>query len=516
MKKIIAGSLALTLVSQPIAAIPSSYTDPVWRPFLLLAGDGDPQRASDRLQRIKRLQTTMLNNTRYDTETQAFVDNLWRSMEKFDLNGFYSSLPDQKGRQRELNVRGLWQDDIYLYERVPAAELSVQAAILPLGYTEFKVGALRMESFTGPRRFVLSGRARIGAGASSWQTIRQAGTEILNLASYVPYVSEAGAKPDELEKNRAAIRQHNSALGQKDVEFLLPLWTAFPHLAQLIASLATIDDVMVEESNTQGYSAYTASLSLDRARLAARYPELGAYLEKVGDLVKASVEIHDDNGRLARIEVDTQTSRIRIETVLSLGGVVPYGSDGRLLMDKVRKFADEPVNLSVVTRADVDVMGVRTHVSNLAAQMRYSPDANQLRLDTSISTVPDVTVDGAFLGVVSTGVIDAFIPGNIDSIITEFFTVACEGNLGKGITAAVAFNNTGEPGLINATVEGSVVALDNSFVQLGLRIFNTRMIPNDKASDEIQHLFFATQEAFYQDFDQFMASRSFDQATSLK
>ena len=122
--------------------------------------------------------------------------------------------------------------------------------------------------------------------------------------------------------------------------------------------------------------------------------------------------------------------------------------------------------------------------------------------------MPDVTVDGAFLGVISTGMIDTFIPGSIDSIITEFFTVACEGNLGNGITAAAAFNNTGEPGLINATVEGSVVALDNSFVQLGLRIFNTRMIPNDKASDEIQHLFFATQEAFYQDFDQFMASRS--------
>ncbi|HEX4937980.1 MAG TPA: hypothetical protein VFX11_04860, partial [Candidatus Kapabacteria bacterium] len=133
MKKIFAGALALTFVSQPIAAIPSSYIDPVWRPFLLLAGDGDPQRASDRLQRIKRLQTTMLNNTRYDTETQAFVDNLWRSMEKFDLDGFYGSLPDQKGRQRELNVRGIWQDDAYLYERVPAAELSPQLTTLPLG-----------------------------------------------------------------------------------------------------------------------------------------------------------------------------------------------------------------------------------------------------------------------------------------------------------------------------------------------------------------------------------------------
>ncbi|HVL01931.1 MAG TPA: hypothetical protein VM553_19075 [Dongiaceae bacterium] len=507
MKKLVVGSLALALVAQSTVAIPSNYIEPVWRPFLLLAGDGDPAQASQRLQRIKQLQTTMLNHTRYDAETQAFIDSLWRSLEKFDLNGFYTSLPDEKGRQRELNVRGLWQNDAYLYERVPAAKLNGSVAELPLGHTEFKVGALRLESFTGPRRYVLNGQARVGAGASSWQTIRQAGGEIIALASYVPYVPDSAAKPELLAQNRAAIRQYNPALGAKDVEFLLPLWTAFPHLAQLIASLANIDDVLVEENNQQGYSVYTASLALDKSRLSVRYPALGTYLEKVGDLLVANVELHDENGRLARIEIDTRTARLRIETVLSLGGVVPT-RNGELLMDKVRKLGDEPVNLKLVAGADVDVFGVRTHVSNLTAQLHYQPEGQQLVLGASINKVPDVTVDGAFMGVVSTGVIDAFIPGDIDGIVTEFFRVACEGNLGNGITAGAELRNTQEPGLINVKVNGTVVTLDNSFVQMGLRIFNTRMIPNDQASDEIQHLFFATQEAFYQDFDHFLASRN--------
>src|SRR5690606_29756152 len=154
------------------------------------------------------------------------------------------------------------------------------------------------------------------------------------------------------------------------------------------------------------------------------------------------------------------------------------------------------------------VLGVKTQVNNLWANLQYAPSAMQLRVDGNINQVPVVQVDGAFRGVVSTEVIDMLIPGNIAGIIAEFFTVACQGNLGNGITAAVELRNSDQAGVINASAEGTVVALDNSFVQLGLRIVNTRMIPNERAAAELSHFFFATQEAFYQDFDLFMANRN--------
>lgn len=505
MKAIVSAAVASLLIVVPSQAITTPYVDPVWRPFILLAGDGDPQQASERLQRIKQLQNTLVNNTQYDADTQQFIAGMWRSMERFDLKGFYHLLPEQKGRQRLLNVSGRWQDEVYRYRTVRQEDGGLGSDPLPLGDINLSVGVTQLQSMTLSSRYLLDGSFRVGVGASSWQTVRDAGVGILEMASYPPqqYVRIEAA----LEQNmRRDIRAVYPLLGSKDVDFLLPLWHAFPNLARLLVSMATIEDVVIEDDNEQGYRAYNAKLTLDQDKLKQQYPHISAYLNKVGNLLNSTIDISDDTGRLMRIGIDTTDWRVSIETVLSFGGVVPRTADG-LALDRIRKFDDQPADLLVTIDSDLDVLGIRTHVRNLQARLAYQPTTDQLGLHTHINVVPAVSVEGAFLGVVPTGLIDVMIPGNIAAVITEFFKVACEGNMGRGIVAGLTLQNTPLPGVMDATAEASMLAIDNPFVQVGMRIFNTRMLPDASASEELRHLFFATQEAFYQDFDLYMARR---------
>lgn len=505
MKLFPAALLSSLLLATPGQAITTPYVDPVWRPFIMLAGDGDPVQAAERLQRIKQLQNIMVNNTQVDADTQRFIDGMWRSMERFDLKEFYGLLPEQNGRQRALHVRGEWRDDVYRYATVKKADVEKTDAPLPLGDVRIHVAATQLQSLSHGNRFLLQGDVQAGVGASRWQIVRDAGAEILNMASYPPQ-RFVQLDPQVEAEMRQKIRQAYPLLGSNDVAFLVPLWHGFPNLANLLVNVAMVEDVVTETDNEQGYRAYTATLVLDQNKLRVRYPKLVKYLDRVGNLVESTVDIHDQNGRLARIRVDSKQWRFTIETVLSFGGIVPVANEQPQL-DSIRHFRDEPVDLWVNIDSNLDVLGVRTHVRNLRAQMRYAPSAEQVNLETNINVVPTVAVDGAFLGAVPTGLIDMLIPGNIAGIITEFFTVACEGNGGKGIVARLSLRNLDTPGVSEARAEGSVLAVDNPFVKVGMRIVNTRMIPDDAASEEWRHLFFATQDAFYQDFDLFMKKR---------
>ena len=504
MKLLTTAAFSALLVALPCQAITKPYVDPIWRPFILLAGDGDVNAASQRLDRIKQLQTSMVNSTHYDQNTQAFIDGMWSNMERFDLNGFYKLLPESQGRQRSLSVNGAWHDGGYWYSTVSSAEQD-DSTPMPLGNSEIYVSASRLETLHSGRRFLLSGKARVGVGASSWQTIRQAGAELINLGSYPPQQSMP-IDPETEARLRNSIRHDFPLLGKNDVDFLVPLWSAFPNLTHLLQSVATVEDIVDEQDNNQGYRDYTLSFKLDHDKMKGRYPHLSRYLDRVGDLMTATVNVSNADGRLVQISLDTHDWRIKIKSVLSFGGIVPE-KDGKLQLDKVLKFGDKPVNLLVSVNSDLDIFGVKTHVRNLQASLQYAPSPDALRLETNIDTVPQVTVNGAFMNVVPTGLIDMMIPDNIASIVTKFFTVACNGNAGQGITADVELHNTKVPGVIDTRVDGSVLAIDNSFLQLGMRIVNTRMIPDDKASQELRGLFFAMQNAFYQDFDLYMQQR---------
>src|SRR5690606_33558204 len=202
------------------------------------------------------------------------------------LKGFHNLLPEHEGRKRSLRVHGEWQDDTYHYATVKGK--AEDAENLPLGDVRIRVAATRLQSLSYSNLFLLQGELGVGVGVSSWQTLRDAGSEILNMASYPPQ-RLIQIEQQEETKIRQQIRAAYPLLNSKDVAFLVPLWNSFPHLADLLVNMATVEDLLVEADNEQGYQSYTVNLVLDQEKLRSRYPRLVQYMKKVDDLVTSTI-----------------------------------------------------------------------------------------------------------------------------------------------------------------------------------------------------------------------------------
>jgi hypothetical protein len=121
-----------------------------------------------------------------------------------------------------------------------------------------------------------------------------------------------------------------------------------------------------------------------------------------------------------------------------------------------------------------------------------------------MTQVPTAAVSGAALGIVPTGVIDMFIPGDIQGLIEMSLATACKGNGGKGISFDVRYDRRPDSGS-NATLHGalSFEAIDNFLVKLGFGYFSDHLLPNDNVRANAKHLMTELQSAFSADLERY-------------
>ncbi len=472
--------------------------DPAWRPLIQLVGDGDPHLASERFQLFTELQNTMVNNTLYDKQTQAFVDDMWASLENFNLKQLYQRLPIADGNSRALQVNGRWLSDTYAVSMVNEGTAQHKDT-LKLGDSDltFKVTHLKSGGFTS--QYALSGKFSLGVGASGWQSVQAAAQEALLLGSSN---SQQFYSPFQTLKHQVVagdIKRQSPELPDRDVKFLLPFWMAYPNLVKQLGQFLIADSILAEDLAGKDYRSYKAKFRIDDKALATFYPRLASYLSDLHDIARFTVKVNDEHGTLVTLTLDSAEKSLELQATLSNGGMVPV-ANGKLLRDKVQYLDGEPTKLTADIQADIDVYGVKTRVSNLSMDIAFTPFKDSAQIEASIHQPPQVSVAGAFLDIVPTSLIDAVIPSNIAGIVGEFLDIACS----NGINGSLVLHNTGQKHVMRSTATGYFVALDNPFVRMGMGIVNNRVVPDETASQEMEQLFFSVQRAFRKDFAAFM------------
>jgi hypothetical protein len=111
-------------------------------------------------------------------------------------------------------------------------------------------------------------------------------------------------------------------------------------------------------------------------------------------------------------------------------------------------------------------------------------------------------VNGAALGFVPTGLIDAFIPGDIKGLIEKTLTTACQGNEGRGVEFHARFDRRPDG---NATLDGAVVleAIDSFLVRLGVDYFSDDLMPSEQVRKDVERLMNDLQRAVASDLEQY-------------
>ncbi|MDC0661530.1 hypothetical protein [Marinobacter sp. SS21] len=493
---LLATSLLLPTVT---VAVPNDVIERAWRPPVELTGQGNADLAVSRLRDYVSLQRLMMDHTEYHQQTQSFVDDLWGSLESFDLEGFYRLLPEEQAQWRQLRVFGAADRGVY---RIGPEPLATDAASAGWGLGDFEARIRAQEiDASSATHYLLNGNLELGLGGITWPSMVQATRETLRLmAENDP--SFSGNRSVPAERYRSLVRSMNPQLDPREVEVLAPLWAAYPDMWNLIAGLGQVEGLLVSGGSHGDHREVAAVFMLDPDRLRHAYPSLSEYLDQLDNLLQFQLRVYDDHGQLMSLAFDTETLRGRLAMSISDGQVLPT-RHGKPITDSEPFDPKQPKRLTVRLNSQMNILGIIANVQGMTAQVDYLPTATGARFEWRIQDVPGIRVGGRALGMVPPDLIDVFIPQQIDELIVDFLTVACKGNNGNGIAGSLELKESqdGESARLNA--EGSFEGLDNFLVRVGMRIVNNRIIPNARVSDELRQLVYDAHEAFSRDLDQF-------------
>ena len=116
--------------------------------------------------------------------------------------------------------------------------------------------------------------------------------------------------------------------------------------------------------------------------------------------------------------------------------------------------------------------------------------------------MPKVEVSGAAFGLFPAGMLDWFIPGDMEGLTRSFFKAAVEGNEGRGIDWRVRFDRANDA---LATVDGRVgiEVLDSTLIRLGMALAADKVVPDDDQLSDIRRLAASYRAAFDSDVARF-------------
>jgi hypothetical protein len=288
-------------------------------------------------------------------------------------------------------------------------------------------------------------------------------------------------------------------LAEEDVAPLALLFDAYPATSRAISRLGQLENVRDTDTG-KGYRHVTLSMRGLPDRLAEHHPELAKHLRKLGKIGRIDMRWVDQKSRtLMRWFVDSESLVMRAECYLKDGLVLPFS--GGLVFDA------EPVDLAApevrrtrtIVNGRFQMLGVVVKIENLKSDLWYEPHGTYARLHVSQTSMPKVEIEGAALGFLPTGLIDAFIPGNMHDLTLDFFRVATKGNDGKGVSfwIHVGAEQADSDGVLETGFD--IEALDNSLVKMGVGMVNDRLVPRAEVIADSKALLSAIHAGFVQD-----------------
>lgn len=496
---------ALLVAGSALAAPALDATALGWTPLVSLWGRGDAGLAVRSLRDVTQAYDTVLHRTEIDEPTQKFIDKAFDELEDFDLDGFYELLPEQRGRARELLVRGDLAGKKYLVRRAGAgSEVGLGGPRRGLADMSGSLRAQPHENHGEHKSYLIAGRLGLGLGPLSWRALMDAATDQLRLASTGDPRAASTERPAPSAEARTRVKALNPGLGEEDVEVLALLFEGFPALASTLGSFGRVEDVRVAQAADSTAHHLTLKMRVEPQRLQKKYPDMAKHLSKLKDLARADARWVDAQGRtIMNLKAGTEKLSLAVECYVKDGKLLPFKKDQIFLDEPIDLMGQSLARTRLFVDARIEMLGVIVKLDRLRLDLAYEPRETHASVQASLTSVPGIRVEGRALGFLPTGLVDAFIPGNMESLTRDFFEVATRGNGGKGVVARFDVGSDGPSGQGVFAGSLAVEALDNFLVKTGVGIVNDRVLPSDDASDDNERFAAELHDAFVKDLGRF-------------
>lgn len=497
--------LGLALLCFAASAAALSSLDGVqagWTPLVSWWGGGDPERAVQNLTQLTHAFGAVLHRTDIDAPTRRFMDESLKQLSDFDLHGFHKLLPEERGASRELLVRGDLVGDRYAVRRADARtpfQVSLRGPRRGLADFSQRIRS-KVEFRPGDDQssYLIGVQFGLGVGRLSWDQTVNAVADFGRIVSNADPRPSAPDKPTPSAESIAQVRALHPKLAPEDVEPTALLFDAYPALSRAFSQFGQLEDVRTSEAR-EGYRHVTVRMRGSPDRLKQKHAPFAKHMARLGKIARIDGRWVDARNRtLMKWVLDSQTLVFTLECYIKDGLLLP--TSGKLVHADagVDPMSDALRHTRAYLQARVQLFGITMTLRQLKLNLSYRPQETYATMKASVNSVPKVSVEGA-----TAGLIDVFIPGNIQSLTEDFFRRAVSGNEGKGITLGVVLGSENREA--GGVLEGDVAldALDSRLVKMGVGMVNERVLPSGEVLEDGKKLVAELHDAFMRDLSRY-------------
>lgn len=506
--KTIAAALALALIvawAQTLAANNPTPLQLMWRPLVILLGDGDSRAAIAQIKKQIEMFDTILHRSHVDDYTKKFADNVQKTLYSFDLDDFYRKLPEQTETWRWLALEGRIVDNRFLLGRSlaptmhgasvsgPEQRLGDMSVVLrgqPIAIGDGKKKSL----FQAANNYLLQTQFAMVLGDIDWQRFINAAVALLR----TPQEWRPSASPATM--TTTVILGGPDLFDPKIAEILQALEKAFPEMYKRLTNLGTIESITISQPAGETYQRIQGRVRMKPKILGNSFEEFADFLESLDRLVKGQLGWIDANGRhLFFGTIDSDQLIATFELVALDGKLVPFSGSQVFAADVIDPMGEYIRKTRLMIEAHMRVMGLKVDVKNLEVNIDYRPTPARAVIASTVTRIPQITFSGAALGLMSPAMIDLFIPGNLDQLTYDFMKVATSGNQGRGIAVDVAFGRPQPDRLAAIETAVGFEALNNFMVKFAMRVGIDRFVPDEDQRADIGKFITSVRDGFTKD-----------------
>jgi hypothetical protein len=482
-------------------------TDAGWNPMVKLFGGGSKPAAVEALNAVTHAFDVSIKNTKRDPSVQEFIDATLEDLADFNLGDFYDRLPHKNGDYRELWVRGEIKGNAYLITQAKEKkgyQVTLKGDRNDLAAMSTTVRSKETKGAGDKSAYFIGLRTGLGIGNIRWENAMLALQDYARIHGVVNPEQGSSDPISASSETKAKVKKLHPKLASEDLDVIALLWEAYPSLAPALSKLGTVEDARTVWSG-KGYQQVNVLLRGLPERFEESYPALAGYLDHMDDIALLDIKWQDKKGRtLTQIKVDSEKMTFQLSCYIKDGFLLPFKGVKVYENEPIDPMADTITSTKILADARLKMLGVVIKIKELNLDSFYEPHPGYAEMGLTFTKVPEVKVEGAALGFVPTALVDAFIPGNIESVTRDFLGVAAKGNGGKGLIAAAKIGVAKEGsdrGVLEAGIDFD--ALDNFLVKIGLGMVNERLIPKPEAIDEAKSYFGELHDGFVKDFKRF-------------
>ena len=425
-------------------------------------------------------------------EARGFFDFWWDAAKEFDFSQVYSSgvLQPVPGTSRQqLSLFGKFDTPKY---NIKVGEDSERQSYIKKnrmfgsGYVTIGLEKQAKKS-QGDKIFQASFLSEAFLGNLQPAGVVLANKNLLGLISSVSKKTnaESGSKKSSLNSSSKKIIEN--------IRIELPKFTSI-----FLKYFKVLSIVATPKNQLKPIIPVSLKIQLDTRALRKDYPNLAEWIESLKDALTSTFQISDAHGR-GIIKGATSTTSRTSELVFFVkeNGLQTFDSStGQPL---AANFAFRlPMNdeFSLTTQTKIELMGLHLDAGTTKIALTVKASNSDLKIDSKIVDIVKPSLTGKLFHIVPTWLMNLPISGDIQSRIDRFAQILSNKEIGRGAEGALQL--TSSVGT-SAKIRGFADLLDNSILNLGLKVGINVLVPNDQAIDELKKLNVAMGRAFESD-----------------